>query len=93
MDRQQQAARVNVSDDEWINFRTLAMRHRRSIADYLGELVRRELSSPPEDPAAERVQEPPPARRPSRPVRLADQELLTSLPALRSRPEPPPWEE
>lgn len=26
MNREQQAARVNVSDDDWITFRTLAMR-------------------------------------------------------------------
>lgn len=56
MSHDQQAARVNVSDDDWIAFRTVAMRQRRSIADYLGELVRRELADPagkPDEPAPE----------------------------------------
>ncbi|MBW3579264.1 MAG: hypothetical protein KY462_16325 [Actinobacteria bacterium] len=92
MSRDQQTARVNVSDDEWIEFRTLAMRKRRSIADYLGDLVRRELdgsTEPTDEPCDEKSES---ARRHSPPrVRLADQELLTGLP--RPRPESPAWDE
>lgn len=93
MSRDQQAARVNVRDDEWIEFRTFVMRKRRSIADYLGELVRRELGESKKPAKEARTDKPEPSRpRPSAPrVRLAEQELLTGLP--RSRPEPPPWEE
>ena len=90
MDRQQQAARVNVSDDEWIIFWPLAMRRRRSHADYLGELVRRELCDQPEGAAVAGAQRPPLASRPSQPIRLADEELFTSLPANRPRPVLPP---
>jgi len=39
----QQMARVNITADDWLAFRTEALRQRRSVADYLGELVRREL--------------------------------------------------
>lgn len=91
MSRDQQAARVNVSDDEWIEFRTLAMRKRRSIAEYLGELVRRELGATKKPAKESRPKEPERPRRRSAPrVRLADQELLTGL--RRRAPEPPPWE-
>ncbi len=92
MSHDQQAARVNVSDDDWIAFRTVAMRQRRSIADYLGELVRRELAGAagtPDEPAPEERK--PACSKSSAPVLLADQELLTSLPG--SRPQLPPWEE
>lgn len=86
MSNDQQAARVNVSDNEWIDFRTLAMRRRRSIADYLGELVRRELNDPPRQPA---VEEPRPARRrSSAPVRLSEQKLLTRLPGSERKSSP-----
>ncbi len=89
MSRDQQTARVNVSDDEWIEFRTLAMRRQQSLAEYLGELVRAELAdvggtalSPPRrDPRSARANTPAPSRRPSPPsVRLSDQQLLTELP-------------
>lgn len=39
----QRMARVNVSPDEWVAFRSKALREQRSVADYLGDLVRREL--------------------------------------------------
>lgn len=39
----QQSARVNVDDETWVAFRVLAVRQGRSIADYLGELVKVEL--------------------------------------------------
>ena len=39
----QQMARVNTSDDLWQQFRALAVTKKRSVADYLGHLVRREL--------------------------------------------------
>lgn len=89
MSRDQQAARVNVSDDDWIEFRTLAMRKRRSIADYLGELVRRELDSSKKSAKESFFEKSErPRRRPAPRVRIADQELLTQLP--RRAPEPPP---
>lgn len=45
-------AHINVPDNEWLEFRVLAMKQKRSVADYLGELVRRRsanrnASSPP----------------------------------------------
>lgn len=43
----QQMARVNVSEEEWLAFRVLVLESRQSIADRLGDLVRRELESPP----------------------------------------------
>ena len=39
----QQTARVNVDDATWRDFRILALDLDRSIADYLGQLVRDEL--------------------------------------------------
>jgi hypothetical protein len=36
-------ARVTISEDEWLTFRTLAMRKKRSVAAYLGHLVRKEI--------------------------------------------------
>ncbi|MBA3620212.1 MAG: hypothetical protein H0W56_11605 [Acidothermales bacterium] len=39
----QQMARVNATTDDWLAFRSAALRQGRSVADYLGELVRREL--------------------------------------------------
>lgn len=41
--RPQQMARINVPDNEWLECRVLAMKQKRSVADYLGELVRREV--------------------------------------------------
>lgn len=91
MSSDQQVARVNVSDDEWIEFRTLEMRERRSIADYLGELVRRELGGSKE-PAKQSPSEKPerPRRQPASCVRLANRDVLTELP--RRTPAPPLWE-
>lgn len=40
----QQSARVNIDDRDWIRFRIRALEEDRSIADYLGDLVRAELS-------------------------------------------------
>jgi hypothetical protein len=82
----QKMARVNVDETEWLDFRVLAMRKGRSIADYLGQLVRRELKRArrrearhPEamtEPAE--VEAPRRAAKTSRPrVRLADVELLS----------------
>jgi hypothetical protein len=39
----QQMARVNVDFDTWAEFRAIAIRKRRSVASYLGELVIREV--------------------------------------------------
>lgn len=94
MSRDQQTARVNVSDDEWIEFRTLAMRRQQSLAEYLGELVRAELadaggtasSTPRRDRPGAQATTRAPARRPSSTsVRLSDQQLLTELPKPNTR--------
>lgn len=81
----QQTARINVSDAEWVEFRTLAMRERRSLADYLAELVRTELGRHDRGgldsgPSSRRA--PAAVPRKNR-VRLADQQLLTRLPGPR----------
>lgn len=87
MTHDQQAARINVSDDEWIEFRTLG-RKRLSIADYLGKLVRRELGRSEKPVKRASSENPEPARRRISGVCLADQELLTGLPK-RSSESPP----
>lgn len=83
----QQTARVNVDAMTWRAFRILAIDADRSIADYLGRLVRDELRR-----ARRRSREEQPARTPDssdgvgaapierKPVRLADAEVLTVLP-------------
>lgn len=90
--REQQAARINVDDGSWRAFRILALEADRSLADYLGQLVREELrrakrrapastNQPDDEPDTETRQ--PSAAKPesaSR-ARLADAELLRFLPA------------
>ena len=39
----QRMARVNVSEADWQDFRALALATNRSLADYLGHLLRKEL--------------------------------------------------
>lgn len=39
----QHMARVSVSEELWLEFRALAVRKKRSVAAYLGHLVRKEL--------------------------------------------------
>ena len=39
----QQMARVNLSSEEWRAFRSTAVLKQRSVAEYLGHLVRKEL--------------------------------------------------
>jgi hypothetical protein len=84
--RGQKMARVNVDATEWLEFRVLAMRKGRSIADYLGQFVRRELKrakrSEPRDAesVADSTRDEPPrgVTKSARPrVRLADVELLS----------------
>ena len=36
-------ARVTISDEDWREFRALAIRKKRSVASYLGHLVRKEI--------------------------------------------------
>jgi hypothetical protein len=86
---EQQTARVNVDDPTWRDFRILALDADRSIADYLGQLVRDELrrarrrnregaARAPDRPDGDaRVA---PVERTKAPVRLAEAELLTALP-------------
>jgi hypothetical protein len=40
----QRIARVNLGEERWLEFRALALRKRRSVADYLGRLVDKELN-------------------------------------------------
>lgn len=96
----QQTARVNVAGEMWREFRILAIEADRSIADYLGQLVRDELrrsrkrkrraeeTAPPEP--EETRQDAPTGEGPARSMRLADAELLTALPRVTqsSRPSP-----
>jgi hypothetical protein len=39
----QHMARVTISEEEWMTFRSLAIRKKRSVAAYLGHLVRKEI--------------------------------------------------
>jgi hypothetical protein len=64
----QQLARVNVSLEAWAEFRVRALRAQTTVADYLGELVKKELNRPaprtaapssPDDGSAHRVDGPP----------------------------------
>lgn len=36
-------ARVNLSEEQWLEFRALAIREKRSVAAYLGRLVEKEI--------------------------------------------------
>ncbi len=87
---EQQTARVNIGEERWREFRILAIESDRSIAEYLGQLVRDELRrSRRRRRAAEHVDAPsegsPPESRvrkhePRRARRLAEVQLLTELP-------------
>ncbi len=39
----QHMARVSVSEEQWLEFRALAIRKKRSVAAYLGHLVQKEI--------------------------------------------------
>jgi hypothetical protein len=39
----QHMARVSIPDEQWLEFRALAIRKKRSIAAYLGHLVQKEI--------------------------------------------------
>ena len=98
----QQPARGNVDGEMWREFRILAIEADRSIAAYLGQLVRDELrrsrkrkrraeETAPPDPEDTR-QDASTGEGLTRSMRLADAELLTALPrvAESSRPSPQP---
>lgn len=40
----QHMARVRLGEDQWLEFRALAIRSKRSVAGYLGHLVQKELN-------------------------------------------------
>ena len=40
----QHMARVTVPDEQWLEFRALAIRTKRSVAGYLGHLVQKEIA-------------------------------------------------
>jgi hypothetical protein len=39
----QHMARVSIPDEQWLEFRALAIREKRSVAAYLGRLVEKEI--------------------------------------------------
>jgi hypothetical protein len=39
----QHMARVNLSEEQWLEFRALAIREKQSVAAYLGRLVEKEI--------------------------------------------------
>ena len=39
----QQMARVSIPEEQWLEFRALAIRKKRSVAAYLGHLVKKEI--------------------------------------------------
>jgi hypothetical protein len=39
----QHMARVSISEEQWLEFRALAIRKKRSVAAYLGHLVQKEI--------------------------------------------------
>lgn len=39
----QNMARVNIPEEQWLEFRALAIREKRSVAAYLGRLVEKEI--------------------------------------------------
>lgn len=39
----QHMARVNLSEEQWLEFRALAIREKRSVAAYFGRLVEKEI--------------------------------------------------
>lgn len=92
---QQQTARVNLADEPWREFRILAIESDRSIADYLGQLVRDELQrcrkrkrrahEDASQTARDTTTPARPANEPAPRIRLADAKLLTELP----RPDDP----
>ena len=92
----QQTARVNVDATTWRAFRILAIDADRSIADYLGQLVRDELrrarrrrrEQPAGRPDGSDVASPAAVERQRGSVRLADAQLLTGLPHPRRRSSP-----
>lgn len=99
----QQTARVNIDNERWRQFRILAIESDRSIAEYLGQLVRDELRRSRKrtrgaeehvDPASEDTHQGATTRKERRnPIRLADAKLLTELPrpdeARRRSSQPP----
>lgn len=88
--RQQQTARVNLDDERWREFRILAIESDRSIAEYLGQLVRDELRrcrkrkrrahEDASQTARDMTTPARPANEPAPRTRLADAQLLTELP-------------
>jgi len=40
----QHMARVNLAEEQWLEFRALAIREKRSVAAYLGRLVEKEIA-------------------------------------------------
>lgn len=88
---EQQTARVNIGDERWRDFRMVAIESDRSIAEYLGQLVRDELRrsrrrkrrADEEDAAraSEDTHQGATTREePTASIRLADAQLLTELP-------------
>lgn len=74
----QRMARVNLGEERWLEFRVLAMTKKRSMADYLGRLVEKELNR------AQRTEDRRAARRVTTPIPETTEVDETWI---------PPWEE
>lgn len=65
----QRMARVNLGEERWADFRALAKTKRRSVADYLGKLVDKELNR------AQRTEDRRLARYRAQPVEIQPEEI------------------
>ena len=65
----QRMARVNLDEERWSDFRALAKTKKRSVADYLGKLVDKELNR------AQRTEERRLARYRAQPVQIQPEEI------------------
>lgn len=65
----QRMARVNLGEERWAAFRALAKTKKRSVADYLGKLVDKELNR------AQRTEDRRLARYRAQPVQIQPEEI------------------
>lgn len=65
----QRMARVNLGEERWVAFRALAKTKKRSVADYLGKLVDKELNR------AQRTEDRRRARYTDQPVQIPTQDI------------------
>lgn len=65
----QRMARVNLGEERWVAFRALAKTKKRSVADYLGKLVDKELNR------AQRTEDRRLARYRAQPIQIPAKEI------------------